>query len=633
MKSPCSVILPFILAAAATAAPRGFVGSSKCAQCHADIARTQATTRMAHTWHGSTTSALPPGYVGRAVEGKTSYTLEQAANTISFAAKSPSLGSVTAPVEAIVGGPRHGLSFLARIEQIAGEALARPALFETRFLYSTPHRQLELSPGFSKEPPASWETALGRVLAPEFEKRCLTCHGAPLAPGLQGTGVQCESCHGPGGEHLASVAQGTPGGIMNPARLSNEQRVEQCAACHADARPLADPQPDDLLISHQVEAIRHSECYIQTGAGLNCSTCHNPHKDETDTVARSEKACKSCHTSGMTPHASVCPVNAATGCVACHMRTTQKDTFRMVDHWIRAFPGTGKPASRTPVRSQIAPKRAFLRILAVGDREKADDLRKQLLAGASFFDLARQHSTGPSPLAGGYLGDVEIAKLDGDIRNAAGQLAYGELSPVTEAAGNWILIERLPRDFRWRANQLFEEGQALKAKGLLRETAAKYQSALQVYPHFLRALVFFGSTVGEEGDLQRAIAILEHALKLYPEDAGALYNLGIAYGAAGRTGDETRTYEQAIGIDPDLTPAYLNLGASLFSAAKLDKAAEMFERGLQTNPLSARLYYNLALVREQQGRADEARRLMRLVQAIDPQFTRTQQPPRKSNQH
>lgn len=621
-----AVVLPAIAA-------DGYVGSGKCAQCHADIARSQSTTRMARTWHGAMSSVLAPAYAGRKSESDLVYTIHREENAISFSVRNALLGSLTAPVETIVGGPRHGISFLARLQDIGGETLARPVLVETRYLYSTPHRRLELSPGFSKEVPASWETAVGRVLAPVFEKRCLTCHGAALNPRLAETGVRCESCHGPGEAHVASIQKGKAGDIVNPAKFSNEQKIAQCGVCHGDARPLADALPADLLISHQMEALTHSECYVQSGAGLSCSTCHNPHSDEPGAVAASEKVCGSCHSSSAKPHAAICPVNQKSGCVTCHMQTTQSDTFQMVDHWIRAVPAKENPRKVAAMRSQVAPKREFLRLISVEDRAKAEELRAQAVGGASFFDLARRNSTGPSALSGGYLGDVEVAKLAPALRTAALPLSYGELSPVVETAGQFVILQRLPRDFRWRANELFEEGQSLRQRGFLDAAVAKYQAALQLYPHFLRALVFLGSAISGQGDAGRATAILEHAVKLYPDDTGALYNLGIAYGAGGRGEDERKTYERAIALDPDLTLAYINLGAALFAAGKLDGAAEVFEQGLRTNPLSARLYYNLSLVREQQGRNAEAARLMRVVKAIDPRLTGSDLSVRKPEQH
>ena len=134
------------------------------------------------------------------------------------------------PVKVVMGGDRHGLSFLLSIEKLGALPLERPALIEARYVYNSPNHALAISPGFGSGQPSSYEDAFGRVLSPGFEEKCLTCHGEPgtLGAGTQG-GVQCESCHGPGLEHVEAIRQGKPGGMINPKKLGEDARLELCA--------------------------------------------------------------------------------------------------------------------------------------------------------------------------------------------------------------------------------------------------------------------------------------------------------------------------------------------------------------------------------------------------------------------
>src|SRR5207248_145896 len=116
------------------------------------------------------------------------------------------------------------------------------------------------------------------------------------------------------------------------------------------------------------------------------------------------------------------------------------------------------------------------------------------------------------------------------------------------------IFQRMPRNFLESAAGFEQQGSELRAKGRLAEAADKYTAALQIYPQFLRALIFLGATFGQLGNAQRAAGILEFAARLYPDDPAAQYNLGIAYGALGRTADEIRAYRRAIEIEPDLLP-------------------------------------------------------------------------------
>src|SRR5204863_8745006 len=102
----------------------------------------------------------------------------------------------------------------------------------------------------------------------------------------------------------------------------------------------------------------------------------------------------------------------------------------------------------------------------------------------------------------------------------------------------------------WQASRRFEEGSGLRAQRKLEEAAQKYLEALQIYPQFLRALIFLGTTLGEQGKAARANGILQYAARLYPNDAAAQYNLGISYDTLGRGTEAVRAYRRAIELEP-----------------------------------------------------------------------------------
>lgn len=99
----------------------------------------------------------------------------------------------------------------------------------------------------------------------------------------------------------------TAGAIDNPAKLINAAQIERCAQCHSDGHDLADPMPEDLLIANQANALVRSECYIQSGHALSCSTCHSPHEDAKPGDRRYVQACLSCHGAAAPRHAAVLP--------------------------------------------------------------------------------------------------------------------------------------------------------------------------------------------------------------------------------------------------------------------------------------------------------------------------------------
>jgi predicted CXXCH cytochrome family protein len=620
-----SVLL--LLAVVLPAASVDYVGPSVCAQCHRDLAKAQQQSNMARTWLGTTPSALAPSFQETQIEGPQptiEYRLERTSKGFTWKVHPAGAPEALFPVETILGGSRHGLSFLVRATGIDGLTLPRAPLIETRYLHHEPDARLTLSPGFPAEKPQSWETRIGRVLSPQFERKCLACHGLP-ANGV--AGVHCETCHGPGRPHLEAVAKGNPrSGIVNPARLTADQAMERCAVCHSGFSELSDALPDDLLISNQANALKNSECFIQSGGKLGCTSCHDPHRDG-GVQERSVALCQSCHKSSGERHAAVCPINAQNGCIGCHMPGIAKGPFTMSDHWIRVHTeqGIAAPAEVVRIASSIPPRREFLRILVLEDPAKAAESRAHLGKGESFFDIASRDSADPSAPGGGFLGETWIAQMDPRLAAAAVRLAHGENSAVIESGGKYIILGRLPRDFRERAGRLAEEGSTFRSQGHFEQASAKYQEALQVYPYLLRALIFLGATLAEQGNPGRGAGVLEFAARLYPRDPAAQYNLALAYGAQGRAADEVRAYQRALELEPDLVVAYQNLGAALLANRKIDEAIGTFRRGLDINPLSGVLYYNLSVALEQHGGHEEAARNLALASRIDPEFVKKQE--------
>jgi hypothetical protein len=137
-----------------------------------------------------------------------------------------------------------------------------------------------------------------------YDYSCFVCHTTgptefdPDNPafqdnraGMEGTfaepGIQCESCHGPGSNH-----------IPNPAArdIYVDQRAAACNECHN--RPF---QSDDGVIRASGGFIRHYAQYpeLQASGGhsaFTCNTCHDPHVSVTyDRENALVATCTECH--------------------------------------------------------------------------------------------------------------------------------------------------------------------------------------------------------------------------------------------------------------------------------------------------------------------------------------------------
>jgi tetratricopeptide (TPR) repeat protein len=323
------------------------------------------------------------------------------------------------------------------------------------------------------------------------------------------------------------------------------------------------------------------------------------------------------------------------------MPAIDKGSFHMVDHWIRVHPEQLAQTKHTlpaghaaPAQSQVRPLREFVRLIATPNREEAEAARARLDGGDSFFRVARETSKDITAPIGGYLGAMWLADLDPRLTEAAARLAYGQISPPVDMGDHWMIIQRLPRDFKYEAEQLFEQAVTLRAKGSAKSdkqaALEKYQQALIIYPNFLRALVGMGTVLAESGNVTAAAAALDYAVQTYRDDSDAEFNLGITLGGLGRHEDELAAYLRAIELNPDQDAVYENLGALYFANGDVRKATEAFQKGLQADPLSAVLYYDLSLVLDQAGDKDAAAKALALAVKIDPRIEkrRLPQPPR-----
>jgi tetratricopeptide (TPR) repeat protein len=210
-----------------------------------------------------------------------------------------------------------------------------------------------------------------------------------------------------------------------------------------------------------------------------------------------------------------------------------------------------------------------------------------------------------------------VSQFDPGWSKAALSLQPGDISDVIDLRGKYVILQRMPRNFREEAEARFNKAMDLRKEGKRDESAHELLEALKIYPQLLRALTYLGVTYGEAGNPQTSAAILTIATRLYPQDAGAHFNLGIAYGALGRQ-DEISEYNRAIEINPDLVLAYLNLGAALYAKGQYDDAILAYREGLNVNPLIASLHYSLSIALEQRNNTQEAKDEMALALKIDP---------------
>ncbi|MBK8270953.1 MAG: hypothetical protein IPK83_22655 [Planctomycetes bacterium] len=254
-----------------------YVGSAACSACHSNIA--SRSESHGHTSALSTIRGAAPAFPTSALNA---------------GVPNPPDGFDWNEIAYVIGGHSKGANFVNDDGFILTTGLTG---IPTQWNLLLPASGTNA--GFADFEPTATEPL-------PFDHSCFKCHvtGAqsqdPSAPefqdgrpGIAGTwaeaGVQCESCHGPGSNHIPNTAARNL--FVDPTGASS------CNQCHSRSSGSIDGgivAIDRFIAGYQ----QHSELLASGGhAEFKCTICHDPHAS---TVYSPDKgirnACTACHT-------------------------------------------------------------------------------------------------------------------------------------------------------------------------------------------------------------------------------------------------------------------------------------------------------------------------------------------------
>ncbi|HVN18875.1 MAG TPA: peptidylprolyl isomerase [Dongiaceae bacterium] len=101
---------------------------------------------------------------------------------------------------------------------------------------------------------------------------------------------------------------------------------------------------------------------------------------------------------------------------------------------------TGSGSGNQPPADEAAKQAADTAALNVA-QAKAEDILKQIRAGASFEDLAKKYSDGPSAADGGALGTFERGKLAKELEDRTFGMKAGEITDVIRVKQGYAILK------------------------------------------------------------------------------------------------------------------------------------------------------------------------------------------------
>ena len=336
--------------------PCAYVGEARCAECHAEISEAVQASRHSRTlMRGKQLAELPyPNHpIADPDDPAVTHVFREERGQMRFETHAQEK-VFQAVVQYAFGSPDHYTSLVGRDEG------------GTPHILRLSHYQADRDSGWVRTTGHSADAGGGRdILGKPLDvvdgiHKCLFCHSTnPRAvldtsgPESADRGIGCERCHGPGALHVKAVdLQFRDRVIINPKRATAEARLRLCGQCHKYHGELSLPRTDSFWIRFQGTTLPWSRCYTESDGALDCTTCHDPHRNAQAKPADSAAKCLNCHSAAIAPrvaavnspppsrakrHGVPCPVNPTNGCVGCHMPPFRSEPLHatFTDHYIR----------------------------------------------------------------------------------------------------------------------------------------------------------------------------------------------------------------------------------------------------------------------------------------------------------
>jgi predicted CXXCH cytochrome family protein len=564
----------------AGAAP-GYVDDRACATCHTDLARTYQEKGMARAFFRPRPEtdienfSAPPFFHAASSQ---SFQIVRRGDRLVFRRwQTDEAGRPVhvfeTEVDWILGSGGHARTYLYRTP--GGE------LFQLPLAWYSQTRQWGMAPGYDRP---DHDGVLRMV-----RRECLFCHNAypevpagsdahnatHLFPESLPEGIGCQRCHGPGAEHIWLASGGMApaaeirAAIFNSGRLPRNRQDEVCMTCHLQpsvtlpglrrfgrndfsyraGEPLDDylvqvdveeegQRPDERFeINHHAYRLRQSRCFLESGGGVGCLNCHDPHRviPAEKMAARVRDTCLGCHTNVPADHT----VNA--DCASCHMpkrRTQDVVQVVMTDHRIqRGTGGMGGPALLAP-RAERDPVLTGIKILG---------------------------GVPPGPLA-------EVYRASAAVRAGGGAEAVSYLERK--------LAEAKPSE----PEPWFDLAQGQIRLRRFQEAEATLSVLLERRPNDLLALEWLALVRAAQGKIDEAIELTRRSLATGSNRVEAEYNLGRLLAAKGLNPEAEEHLRKAVSLRPNLAAGWFRLGEVQAAQGRKEEALASYRRALEVDP-------------------------------------------------
>lgn len=641
-----------------------YVGSGSCIECHEKFYELWSTSH-----HGKAMQPLNAAFINAenlpgseefALEGKI-YSISLSDSTMIMIEKD---GSNIKNYEVVwVLGGKNVYYFLTSLEKGKLQTIPLAYNLNTKKWYNNPQSALRHFPEGIADQALPWKDRMYN-----FNTSCYSCHVSQLETNFDlatdsyqsnwnEAGINCETCHGPSGDHVRIFKNAKEGvvqkelGLISTNTFTPEQNNWSCAPCHAKMRPITtgytpgDKYFDnyDLIILNNADFYPDGrdlgENYTYTGWMMNecnnngqmhCVMCHT--SSGRDRFKNNPNdACKSCHAervADVVAHSGHKEGSTGSVCINCHMPKSMFGNMNRSDHSLRppmpeATIKFGSPNACNMCHTDKTPEWAN----KIVKQRKNGNYQEETLKWAALLKSARSGEWKEldkmlEHIVKEDLNEVVTASFIRTLENCGkeqkwpvliGALksksplirssAAGSLSGYISADAKTALLQACNDEYRIvrisAANSLsvFPKDQfTAEENQAMAKANEENLVAMTARPDDWSSHYNLGIFYQNQGEMNKSLESYENAARLYPESLMPLINSSVLYSYVGNHSKAEENLRKVIKIDPLNEAANLNLGLLMAEQGKLPDAEFALKTALKANPKQAVAAYNLSVI-------------------------------------
>lgn len=517
---------------------------------------------------------------------------------------------------------------------------------------------------------------------------CASCHSTNLKKNYneeadaytttwKDINVSCESCHGPGSNHIDRVSapdyKSGQGGGMNSGLVyakdtSNQQQLNTCAPCHARKTDISQTMiHSGELLDDLLPQVISTEHYYADGQiknedyeygsfaqskmfhnNVRCSNCHNPHSGKLK--LKGNAMCLSCHQPeyDKPEHHFHAAGTEGAQCVNCHMpQKTYMGNDHRRDHSFR-IPRPdqsitfGTPNTCISCHTKKSNQWAAAAIVKWYGKDRAyhfsDDLAPgsllngesekhllKLLADTSQPEIARATAAyylGSMNTQGGSVALLHVLNDKKPLVRYHAVRALQNFNPEVWKGNAFTILTDKVRAVRIAAADLYHTIPPSEIpanyKSAFERADAENRRYLHEQTDFSVGNVMVADFKLQEGNYLEAVKYYIRGLKKDSLMNYARLNLSAAYSSMGKNPEALQALENAARIDQGNDRIFYNLGLLNYEMNNAPEAIKNFQRGVQLNSQNTDLYYNYGLLLQIQKKPSEAEKIFLRGYKIEP---------------